>query len=56
MAGPIKPSVDLTADFMVSCLENGGKLHMSEKGMTCETPPNAPAKPASAPPPSGPKR
>ena len=55
MAGDIKTNVDLGADFMVSCLEKGGKLHMSEKGMSCETPPSGPAKPASAQP-SGPKR
>jgi len=55
MATGIKTDVNISQDFMVSCLEKGGKLHFSEKGMECEAPPQKPASPASAPA-SAPKR
>lgn len=47
---PIKTDAKLTEDFMVSCLATGGKLQLSEGGMSCSKPVEPAATTATKPP------
>ena len=47
---PIKTDAKLTEDFMVSCLATGGKLQLSEGGMSCSRPAEPAGTTATKPP------